>query len=446
MIPSRAFQLCAAFLLLMTAFPPPSHARTLRVGPGRNYKSIREAARVAGDGDIILLDAGVYRADVTRWDRDNLVIWAPDGRAQIRAEGVSQDGKGIWVVEGRNFTAENIEFSGARVPDRNGAGVRIHAKGTVTLRNCYFHHNEMGVLGDADEIVIDRCVFDQNGFRDSRTEHIGHNIYVWGPSVTIRNSYTHRAMLGHNIKTRAKTNYILYNRIMDESDGAASYSIDVPDCGRTFIIGNVIEQGMRTENPHLVSYGAESGKNDLRDVYVINNTFVNDGPPDGAFLIIRQRADVRVMNNIFYGPGRPWIGDGVDASNNYIETSMDNAPGFADPSAYDFHLTAGTPREIVDSGISPGVTATGYDLTPKEEYVYDAGGRPRPVVGPLDLGAFEFERPSGAKSGASTTETLRQTQTVGRSAKVTKSKAKKKKAKTNPARTSEPAKRLPSAR
>src|SRR3989442_2659030 len=101
---------------------------------------------------------------------------------------------------------------------------------------------------------------------------------------------------------------------------------------------------------------------------------------------------------------------------------MNNALGFVDPSTDDFHLTVRTPREIVDRGMSPGVSATGYDLTPKQEYFYDAGGRPRPVVGPLDLGAFEFAGTSvssGAKSGASTTETLRQSRTVGCSAKVT---------------------------
>jgi hypothetical protein len=188
--------------------PPYAHAGTLRVGPERNYKSIRAAAHAAGDGDVILIDAGVYPADITVWDRDNLVIWAPEGRAHVRADGANEDGKDLWVVVGRNFTAENIEFSGARVRDRNGAGVRIDAKGTVTLRNCYFHDNDNGVLGDADEIVIDGCVFDRNGAGDGQS----HNLYVWGPSVTIRNSFIHRAVLGHNIKTRGETNHILYPR------------------------------------------------------------------------------------------------------------------------------------------------------------------------------------------------------------------------------------------
>jgi hypothetical protein len=365
-----------------------SSAATLRVGPGRNYKRISDAAVAARDGDIILLDGGEYSGDVAKWTQNDLVVWAPDARARLRADGQSSEGKGIWVVEGRNFTAENIEFSGARVPDRNGAGIRLHAKGTVTLRNCYFHHNENGILGDADQVVIEGCVFDRNGAGDGQT----HNIYVWGPSVTIRNTYTHRTAVGHNIKTRGITNYILYNKIADEEDGTGSYAIDVPDCGRTYIIGNVIEQGPLSENYDVISYGAESDKNDLRELYVINNTFVNDGRPDGAFIRCRRKAKVRIVNNIFYGPGTSWEGDEVSATSNYIAGSLRNAPRFADPDAYDFHLTADSPDAILGRGIPPGVSSTGFDLTPKQEYVEGAKSKARAVAGALDLGAFALER------------------------------------------------------
>jgi hypothetical protein len=374
----------ATLLLLLFAIPLAAHARTLRVGPERNYRTLRDAAMLAGDGDVILVDAGTYTADVATWSQNDLVLWAPEGRARIVAQDAAKDQKGIWVVEGRNFTAENIEFEGARASGHSGAGIRIHAKGKVTLRSCYFHDNENGVVGDAEEILIDKCVFDHNGAGDGQS----HNIDVWGPKVTIRNSYIHRSVAGHNVKTRGETSYILANRIMDEADGTGSTAIDVPDCGRTYIIGNVIEQGPESHSYHLISYGAESRKSEP-ELYVVNNTLVNDGRKDGFFLKIRKGAHARITNNIFYGPGTTWVGGEVEESHNEVIPALDNEARFANPRGYDFRLTVDSPRSIVDRGISPGTSASGYDLTPNLEYVYDAWGKERPVSGPLDLGAFE---------------------------------------------------------
>ena len=214
---------------------------------------------------------------------------------------------------------------------------------------------------------------------------------MWGPSVTIRNTYTHRTAVGHNIKTRGLINYILYNKIADEEDGTGSYAIDVPDCGRTYIIGNVIEQGLLSENYDVVSYGAESDKNDLKELYVINNTFVNDGRSDGAFIHCRRKAHVRIQNNIFYGPGTPWEGGDVSATSNYIAGSLRNTPRFADPGGYDFHLTPDSPDAILGRGTPPGVSSTGFDLTPKQEYVEGAKSKARAAARALDLGAFAFQ-------------------------------------------------------
>lgn len=360
-------------------------ARILRVGPGRTYATVRAAALATASGDSVLIDAGIYAGDVTSWNASNLYVSAVGGRAVLQANGAQEGGKGIWVVYGSNFTAENIEFTGASVPDGNGAGIRNDTAGYLVVRNCYFHDNENGILGGADSMLIENSVFDHNGLGDGRT----HNMYIWGRSVTVRYTYTHRAKIGHNIKTRGQNNYILYNRIMDESDGTASYSIDVPDCGRTYIVGNVIEQGPNTDNSTIIAYGAESSLN-TQDLYVINNTIVNNRQNGGNFLSIAGSTPARIRNNVFYGPGTPWAGGTVTASNNYLSTAYDNAPKFASPSTYDFHLTASSPGAIVNAGASPGTSSTGYPLLPVSEYVYDAQGGPRAVSGSLDLGAFEF--------------------------------------------------------
>jgi len=48
------------------------------------------------------------------------------------------------VISGNNTTVENIEFTGAIVPNHNGAAIR--QKGAnLTVQKCYMHGNEEGI-------------------------------------------------------------------------------------------------------------------------------------------------------------------------------------------------------------------------------------------------------------------------------------------------------------
>jgi hypothetical protein len=383
--------------ILVASGPLAASAAILRVGPDKPFRTVRDAAQAARDGDIVEIDAGVYSADVTAWPQNDIVVrGVGGGRAHMRADGAEEGGKGTWVLYGRNFTAENIEFSGARVVDRNGAGIRADGTGLLVVRNCYFHDNDEGILGGGDEVLIEYSIFDRNGYGDGYS----HNLYISEISrFTIRYSYIHRAVIGHNVKSRARENWVLYNRIMDESDGSSSYAVDLPQGGRSYLIGNVIEQGPNTDNSSIVAYAAENTDSGPQELYVVNNTLVNNRAAGGTFLLLRSGTTVRIANNIFYGPGTPWSsGSVVTASNNFINPARDNAPGFRDTASYDFHLTAGSPSGaggVVDGGAPPGVSSTGQDLTPGFQYLYDAHGEPRIVVGAIDVGAFELGSTAG---------------------------------------------------
>ena len=375
-----------------------ANSATLQVGPGKTYATVRAAALAAHAGDIVEIDAGLYTNDVADWTVNNLKVTGVGGRARlIVTNGTNQSGKGIWVVSAANFTAENIEFAGAAVPDKNGAGIRADGSGTLTIRNCYFHDNENGILGgDGNSgVVVEYSIFDHNGFGDG----LSHNMYIGSAqSFTLQYSYTHRAVMGHDVKTRATANFILYNRITDE-DGTASYNVDVPDGGRTLLIGNVIEQGPNTSNSLIVAYAAESAKKGTLELYAVNNTIVNDRTSGGQFFSLRSGTNAVIKNNIFYGSGTPWSGGSVTATNNYIHPTYDSAPGFANPSSYDYHLSGTSPSGIsgvVDAGGAPGSSSAGQDLTPVSEYVYDEQKVARTAVGTIDIGAFELSNPGAA--------------------------------------------------
>src|SRR5262245_11835547 len=288
---------CLSSVLLGASTHTAQSGRILKVGPGKAYKVPSQAAAAAKDGDVVEIDAGIYNGDVAVWSANRLVLRGIGGRAHLKVAGQNAQGKGIWVLAGNDTVVENIEFSGARVPDENGAGIRVEGSG-LTIRNCYFHDNENGILtgnNGTGDIRIEGSEFANNGFGDGQS----HNIYVGGVrSFTLQHSYVHHARIGHNVKSRAQTNYILYNRIMDESTGTASYEIDLPNGGRSYIIGNLIHKGAKADNVDVIAYSAEGATNQWQELYIVNNTLVSE-VTDGSFIHLHGRPSAQVINNIF---------------------------------------------------------------------------------------------------------------------------------------------------
>jgi hypothetical protein len=358
----------------------PAWAERFQVGSSREHERPSAVATLAQDGDVVEIDAGEYVGDVAVWHQNRLTLRGTGGRAHLKAAGHSAQGKAIWVIKGRGTTVERIEFSGAEVPDGNGAGIRAEGPDLV-LRDCYFHDNQNGILGGAGNVLIENSEFARNGSGDGYT----HNIYILDHAerFTLRYSYSHHAKVGHNLKSRARENYIQYNRIMDEADGTSSYTIDLPNGGLAYLVGNLIQQGPRTENPVIVSYGAEGLKTPHNALYLVNNTLVNDSDR-GVFLrVVEGATRALAVNNLFVGPGQAMNGN-VESRNNL---SVSDAK-LADRVHYDYRLVAGSPA--INAGVDPG-KADGTSLTPTDQYVHPRQHAPRRPVGAPDVGAYEFD-------------------------------------------------------
>ena len=372
----------AAILSLLLSGP--AYAATLQVGPQRVLKLPSEAAKVAKDGDVVAIDAGVYPGDVAIWPQHRLTLRGVGGRAHLDAIGKAAEGKAIWVIKGNDITVENIEFSGARVPDLNGAGIRF--EGThLTIRNSHFHDNEMGILTGVNplsDILIEGSEFNNNTVDYRRYGRLGHNIYIGNVRrFTLRNSYIHDANIGHNVKSRAKENYILYNRIMDERNGS-SYLVDLPDGGNSYIIGNLFRQSENTDNPAMIAFAAEHNRdNPKQTLYVVNNTFVNDRN-GGIFVNNHSVAPAILINNLFVGKGMVLVGPGEQKQNLAVEDA-----GLKNRAAYDYHLLPNS--AAIDKGIDPGRSASGFVLRPGFQYVHPLGIEVRRQRGAIDVGAYE---------------------------------------------------------
>ena len=382
-LPCRRSALSAAAVLTLFMSASAS-AATLQVGPGKTFATPCRAFAAAADGDTVEIDAaGSYNGDVCGIGRSWLTIRGVNGRPKINANGANSMGKGIWVVQGTGTVIENVEMYGAAVADRNGAALRLDGR-DLTLRGSYLHDNENGILTNNDgvsNIVIENTEFANNGYGDGYS----HNLYIGHVnSLVFRNSYSHDAKVGHNLKSRANTNTIVYSRF-SSSVNQPSYEIDLPNAGKAYVIGNVIQQPAWNNNPALLAFGEEGASNVGQELYVVNNTFINEDSSRGTFIMVGGDVTTPVLmqNNLFVGTGTA-----STQSNTVDRTNLRTlSAAFVDRAGYDLRPASGSPA--INAGSAPGSSASGLLLTPTLQYKHVAGSEARPVNGAIDIGAYE---------------------------------------------------------
>ena len=369
---SRPFVIPAPPPLVRTAEGPgvATAGRILRVGPSEAISTIAEAARQAQDGDTVEIMAGDYHGDVAVWSQQRLVIRGVGGHARLYADGRSAEGKAIWVIRNGEFEVSGIDFIGARVDDRNGAGIRFEG-GHLTVRDCLFWGNEAGLLTSntpGARLDIESSEFAYNG----DGQGMSHHVYVGDiAAFRVSGSYFHHGNVGHLIKSRASVNDIRYNRITDEPGGRASYEVDLSNGGLAVLLGNVIEQGREGENSTLISYGQEGYKPTENRLFLMSNTLVNDHPYGGAFLRAAPGADSIVSaNNVLAGFGSYQTPDPVQVLNDLTgDDSM-----FVDAANQDYRLNDAARRTPFQKPMATTYRQLGLQL--QAEYVHPRSVRP----------------------------------------------------------------------
>jgi hypothetical protein len=270
--------------------PPPTSAPTaaptsgpagavLVVGPGKSYATLAAAAAASHDGDTIAVVSGTYTNDFAIVNT-SITIEGVGGMVREIATVQPPNGKGF-LVTNASITIKNFEFSGASVPSNNGAGIRGQG-GDLNVQYCYFHDNQDGILATGNTSVeIDRSEFAHNGAGDGQS----HNMYI-GPvnTFTFTNSYSHDAIVGHELKSRAASTTITNDVIANGPMGTASYDIDIPNAGVAVIANNQIEKGPLASNHGMIHYGGETQYAwPTNSISISGNEFVNDlGPSVGA--------------------------------------------------------------------------------------------------------------------------------------------------------------------
>ena len=297
---------------------------TLTVGTGQQYATIAAAVAASKDGDILQVQAGTYVNDFATINT-KITLQGVGGMVHMMATIPLPNDKGI-LITNTDVTIDHFEFSGARGPSGNDAGIRYQG-GNLTITDSYFHDNQNGLLANPvanGTITILRSEFDHNGTGDGFT----HNLYVNAIArLTIADSYFHDAVIGHQIKSRALETIITNTRIFDYS-GTSSYSIDLPNGGKATITNNIIQQGPNGDNPNVVSFGVEGGVHANSALTMTGNTVIND-MGGGALLWETTNAPASLDGSMVWGFTTAQLvnGSGVTVTNTTLLTSKPTLDG-----------------------------------------------------------------------------------------------------------------------
>ena len=216
---------------------------------GKGYYRLDDAVKAVGAGDaVIRIAPGTYR-DCAVQEAGRIAYRATEPGKAIFDGGVCE-GKATLVLRGRDAVVDGLVFQNLRVPDGNGAGIRLE-KGPLIVRNAIFRNSEEGILtadDPASTITIDRSSFSGLG-RCDRGLSCAHSVYVnaYG-GLTVTRSRFERGQGGHYLKSRARRIAVSDSSFDDTKGHTTNYMIDLSTGATGTIANNVFVQGPDKEN------------------------------------------------------------------------------------------------------------------------------------------------------------------------------------------------------
>ncbi|HEY0959333.1 MAG TPA: right-handed parallel beta-helix repeat-containing protein [Novosphingobium sp.] len=288
----------AIAMVLLAALP--ASAQSQRNTPytvvesGRTFLRLQDAVNAIGNGTGTIRFGSARFADCAVQESGD-IAYVAETPGQSILEGVACEGKAALVLRGRTARIEGLVFAGIRVPDMNGAGIRLE-HGNLTVSQAWFRDSEQGILSADDPagtITIDKSTFTRLGTCEG-AGGCAHSLYIgdYG-ALTVTRSRFESGRGGHYIKTRSARVAILSSSFDDTGGKATNYMIDLPAGSTGRIAGNWFVQGRDKENYSAfiaiaaedklhTSTGLEIEENDARFAPGVDrsSTFVADWSGD----------------------------------------------------------------------------------------------------------------------------------------------------------------------
>ena len=247
---------------------------------GRGYNRLQDAVDAIGEGEGTIRIAPGYHRDCAVQTAGRVAFVAAEpGRAIF--DGVACEQKAALVLRGDGARVDGLVFQNMRVPDGNGAGIRLETS-SLDVINSLFRNSEEGILTADDPeatLTIDRSTFSRLG-RCDRGLSCAHSVYtgIYG-RVIVRNTRFEKGSGGHYLKTRAINVDIAGNSFDDTQGTGTNYMIDLPSGSVGRIANNLFVQGRDKENySALIAVAAEERKNPSRGLAIeANRASLPDG-------------------------------------------------------------------------------------------------------------------------------------------------------------------------
>jgi len=267
-----------AALLLSLAMAVPVAAQGQRPpftveGSGRSFWRLQDAVDAIGDGDGVIRIANGTFGDCAIQTAGRVAFRADEpGKAIF--DGGTCEGKAALVLRGRDAVVEGLVFQNMRVPDGNGAGIRLE-RGPLLVSQAIFRNSEEGILtGDdpASAIRVEQSTFSGLG-RCDRGLSCAHGIYTgrYG-SLSVTRSRFERGNGGHYLKTWARRVEVTDSSFDDTRGRTTNYMIDLSGGSTGLIARNVFVQGQDKENySAFITVAPEARENRSAGLQIANN-------------------------------------------------------------------------------------------------------------------------------------------------------------------------------
>ena len=223
--------------LALLLLPAVADARTLAVGPGREFAKPSLAAQAAQDGDTVSIAAGEY-FDCAVWGANRLTVVGEGGGATLTDSACQ--GKAAFIIVGDGVTLRNLGFARIRVPEDNGAGIRAQGR-DLTVEDSRFVNDQVGILGAGAGgfLKVVNCTFTEQG--SSLTGRINYAVRASGYDLLrIERSVFEQARGGADVSSEGARTELVGNRLLDEG-GHMEGPLVLVQGGSLLLEGNTIE-------------------------------------------------------------------------------------------------------------------------------------------------------------------------------------------------------------
>ena len=298
---AKAPFLLAAAALLSAPFVAKAQRALFTVQEtGRAFATLQQAVDAIGEGSgTILIAPGTYRECAVQ-DHGRIAIVARRFGTVV-FDGVACEGKAALVLGGREARVEGIVFQNLRVPDGNGAGIRLEA-GNLIVRESLFRNSEQGILTASDPsgaIRIEQSTFSGLGICPEGGD-CAHSIYIgdYGSLSVVRSRFE-RGTGGHYVKTRAPRVEVIESSFDDSQGRGTNYMIDLSNGATGTIARNTFVQGRDKENySALIFVGPEGARNSSEGLAIVDNDVsLAPGARGTAFVADRSGAEISIERN-----------------------------------------------------------------------------------------------------------------------------------------------------